>query len=320
MTTTIRATPKTELLLVVDGNSIAHRAYHAMAPRGGGEQIHLQRDDGHPTAATYGFCSMLASACRQIQPTSVLVGFDDHRSCRRRDLDPAYKADRRQRAMELEIQMLDIQHLLVRLGIQVLVPLALEADDVLGSAAYAASASAVSAVLLTSDRDAFSLISETVSVVRPGTGKEHWERITPPGLYARYGITPAQYPDYAALRGDPSDGLAGVAGIGEKRAAALLHNCTSVAAALAELDRGATAATIAAVGPAAAKRLMAQEARAVWQRNRTLMALVTDVPVDLEACRLTGPPQGLEQIARDFGLVGVIPRLARELWGAADPF
>jgi len=266
-----------DVLLVVDGNSLAHRAWHAY------EKAGMTAPDGRPIHAVYGFLALLAGIVDKTSPDGLLVGFDDRATSARRDRYPEYKAGRAEKNPDLYAQLDDIGAILDAIGVSTMVPAGLEADDVLGSAAAAAEQAGWRCVIATSDKDAFGLITDTTSVLRLVSGLDNAEQYTPAWLAGRYGgVTPAQWLDYVALVGDTSDNLPGVHGIGPKTATKLLNHLGSVDAALADPP-----AVREAVGTAYAAKLAGDAARAVLARNRDIMAIRRDLPVGLDACRPT---------------------------------
>jgi 5'-3' exonuclease len=189
------------------------------------------------------------------------------------------------------------------MGICVVIPPGLEADDVLASTAHQATAIGATTVVVTSDRDAFALIDERTHVLRIiNGGVESSPLITAERLPTLIGIRPEQYADYAALRGDPSDNLPGVRGFGSKTAARLLGAAGCAEAAFDDPDRPEV---VRAIGPALAARLHDPELRAAWQRNRQVMALRTDVAVPLSAAPPAsgGLPLQADAVREVFGLM-----------------
>lgn len=288
------------VLLAVDGNSLAHRAYHAY------ERSGMTNTAGQPVWTVYGFGALLAGICDKTGPDALVVGFDaDAATSARRSAYPDYKANRAPKDDALSTQLDAIAALLVDLGVSVVVADGWEADDVVGSAAAAAEAAGWRAVIATSDRDAFALITEQTAVLRLVSGLDNAQWLTPDALVDRYGVRPQDYLSYAALRGDRSDNLPGVDGIGEKTAARLLA-ATTVEAALAD-----PAVADAAIGRAYAAKLAAGAAD--WRRNLEIMAIRRDLPIDLDAARL--PAADAATITRTLAAWG-LPGLARRLTGA----
>jgi DNA polymerase-1 len=271
------------VVLVVDGNSLVHRAFHSQARTG------FRSGDGRPMWAVRGLLSQLVAAVDRVGPDVVVVGFDDPEASLRRERWPSYKAHRADKLPALVEQLVAAADVVRELGVSVAVPPGLEADDVLASVAKQAPLAGASTVVVTSDRDAFGLIDAHTRVLRViNGGVEASPMLTPERLVLLLGVRPEQYPDFAALRGDPSDNLPGVRGIGPRTAARLLVALGSAEAAFADLeaDGGRVAA---AVGPAATARLADPAARRAWELNRAVMAMRTDVPVDLDAGRLPLP-------------------------------
>lgn len=274
--------PPAPLLLVLDGNSLLHRAYHAASADG------LLDASGRPVWALRGLIGWLARAAAHLRPDAVLAGFDcpDH-SARKGDY-PGYKAHRPDKPADLAVQIAAAPELLRAAGICAVVPPAYEADDVLASSAERARRSGWRSVLMTSDRDAFALIDATTSVlqVRNG-GFDRAVLVEAADLPRRFGVHAWQYRDFAALRGDPSDNLDGVRQFGSATAARLLMSFGTVDAAWAALDRGDAQSVRDVVGDLAAEQLGAPAMRQIVDRNRRLMRMRTDLPIpDLDGARL----------------------------------
>jgi 5'-3' exonuclease len=253
------------VLLAVDGNGLAHRAFHAA---GGAE--------APPGEAVPRFLAMLARIGAATRPSACVVGFDDPVRSLRRDRHPGYKSARPPKDDDLVALLDELPGLLRLLGLCVAIPEGLEADDVLGSAAALARRRGVAAALATGDQDAFALVAPTVQVFYLVVGGR-MEQVSPSWLRARYGVGPAAYPDFAALRGDASDCLPGVRGIGTVTAARLLDAYGTVEAALAD-----PAGVARLLGPWVAEALVTH--RATYELNRELMAIRDDVPLDVATC------------------------------------
>ena len=270
------------LLLVLDGNSLLHRAYHAFA------MDRLTDQSGRPVWALRGLVGFLARAAAHLRPDAVVVGFDcPQRSARKVDY-PGYKAQRAEKPADLAEQILAAPQLLRMAGVCTVVPPAFEADDVLASCASRARDRGWRSVLMTSDRDAFALIDESTSVLRIRNGGfDEAVLVDPTSLRAVCGVDPWQYRDYAALRGDPSDNLHGVRRFGASRAARLLARFGTVEAAWAAIDRGEAHAVSDVVGEHAAEQLGLPATREIVERNRRLMRMRSDLPVpELATARL----------------------------------
>ena len=212
-------------LLVMDGDSFAHRAYHAL-PKS------MRREGGGPENALIGFTNMMLQLWREEQPRSVLVAWDtlDVPTYRHEALE-AYQSGRVFDAELLE--QLDLApDLLEAAGIVCAKAAGSEADDFLAAAAVGEEASGGTALVATSDRDAFQLVTERVTVLQPAKGGP--ARIDSAEVRARYGVDPAQVTDFIALRGDPSDKIPGARGVGPKRGAELLAQYGTLDAMLEE--------------------------------------------------------------------------------------
>jgi len=274
--------PSPPLLLVLDGNSLLHRAYHAAATG------KLVDGDDRPVWALKGLVGYVARASAKLRPDAVVVGFDCPEYSARQSDYPPYKAHRPEKAADLSEQIAAAPDLLRATGLCTVVPRGYEADDVLASAAASARAGGWRSILVTSDRDAFALIDEHTSVLRVRNGGlDEATLVTPATLEELYGVPPALYRDLAALRGDPSDNLPGVRGFGTVLAARLLGAFGSVEAAWAALDGGHFEDVRAVVGDVAARNLGTPEARQRIEVNRRLMRMRPDLDLPaLDAARL----------------------------------
>jgi 5'-3' exonuclease len=252
------------LLMAIDGNSLVHRSYHSQA------------HTGIPAWAVRGLLSQLVAAVERIRPSAVVVGFDDSDRSERRERWPQYKAHRTEKLETLVDQLALAVDTLRELGVTVVVPPGLEADDVLASTAEHARRCGGETVIVTSDRDAFALIDDSTRVLRIiNGGVEASPLMTADRLVMLLGVRPDQYRDYAALRGDPSDNLPGVRGVGPRTAARLLCEFGSAAAAFDSPD-----AVASRFGPGLARKLAAADARENWQRNCQVMTMRRDVVIE----------------------------------------
>ena len=293
------------VLLAVDGNGLAHRAYHAV----GGA-------DGPPGEAGHRVLAMLARIGAATRPSACVVGFDDPTRSLRRDRHAGYKSARPPKDDALVDLLDELPGLLRQLGLCVAVPAGLEADDVLGSAAALAKRKGVAAALATGDQDAFALVAPTVQVFYLVTGGR-MEQVSPSWLRARYGVGPATYPGFAALRGDTSDCLPGIRGIGAVTAARLLASYGTVEDAL---DDPAGVARL--LGAWVAEALVTQ--RATYERNRELMAIRDDVPLDVACCTRRLDAQRVASVLEELGaadltgrFLGSFAQLGRAAWRRA---
>jgi 5'-3' exonuclease len=263
-------------LLAVDGNSLLHRSFHSGARTG------FRTSDGRPMWAVRGLLSQLAAAVDRTCADALVVGFDDRAWSVRRERWPSYKAHRVPKPATLEQQLDAAVQVLRDMGVVVAVPPGLEADDVLASAATYARALGVGTVLATSDRDSFSLIDDNTRMLRIlNGGVEASPMLDPRRLQMVTGVRPEQYLDLAALRGDASDNLPGVPGIGPKSAARLLAEFSSAQAAFEDASADGDRCR-RVLGAAATAKLGRPQARATWELNREAMAMVCDAPLGLD--------------------------------------
>jgi DNA polymerase-1 len=199
-------------LMLLDGNSLAFRAFYALPAE------NFKTQGGLTTNAVYGFTAMLINLMRDEQPTHVGAAFDVSRQTFRKEKYPEYKEGRSATPDEFRGQIDITKEVLGALGITVLAEPGFEADDIIATLATQAEQGGYRVLIVTGDRDALQLVSDDVTVLYPVKGVSELTRFTPDAVFAKYGLTPAQYPDFAALRGDPSDNLPGIPGVGEKTA------------------------------------------------------------------------------------------------------
>ncbi|MFD7664120.1 DNA polymerase I [Streptomyces sp. NPDC059788] len=207
----------------MDGHSMAYRAFFALPVE------NFTTATGQPTNAIYGFASMLANTLRDEAPTHFAVAFDVSRKTWRSEEFPDYKANRSKTPDEFRGQVELIGEMLDAMHVKRFAVEGFEADDVIATLATQATAQGFEVSIVTGDRDSFQLITDDVTVLYPTKGVSELTRFTPEKVQEKYGLTPAQYPDFAALRGDPSDNLPGIPGVGEKTAAKWINQFGSFA-------------------------------------------------------------------------------------------
>lgn len=249
-------------LMLLDGNSLAYRAFYALPAE------NFKTQGGLTTNAVYGFTAMLINLLRDEQPTHVAAAFDVSRQTFRVDKYPEYKAGRSSTPDEFRGQIDITKEVLVALGIAVLAEPGFEADDIIATLATQAETEGYRVLVVTGDRDALQLVSDDVTVLYPRKGVSELTRFTPDAVLEKYGLTPQQYPDFAALRGDPSDNLPGIPGVGEKTATKWIAEYGSLQALVDNVDQ-----VKGKVGDA----LRANLSHVVL--NRELTDLVKDVPL-----------------------------------------
>jgi DNA polymerase I len=269
--------------MLLDGNSLAYRAFYALPAE------NFKTQGGLTTNAVYGFTAMLINLLRDEQPSHIAAAFDVSRQTFRVDKYPEYKAGRSSTPDEFRGQIDITKEVLVALGITVLAEPGFEADDIIATLATQAEDDGYRVLVVSGDRDSLQLVSEDVTVLYPRKGVSELTRFTPAAVVDKYGLTPRQYPDFAALRGDPSDNLPGIPGVGEKTATKWIAEYGSLQALVDNVD-----AVKGKVGDA----LRANLSSVVL--NRELTDLVKDVPLAQTPDTLRMQPWDRDQIHRLF--------------------
>ena len=270
-------------LMLLDGNSLAFRAFYALPAE------NFKTRGGLTTNAVYGFTAMLINLLRDESPTHIAAAFDVSRQTFRSERYPEYKANRSSTPDEFHGQIDITKEVLGALGITALSEPGFEADDLIATLATQAENEGYRVLVVTGDRDSLQLVTDDVTVLYPRKGVSELTRFTPEAVVEKYGLTPAQYPDFAALRGDPSDNLPGIPGVGEKTASKWIAEYGSLQGLVDNVDsvRGK-------VGDA----LRANLASVV--RNRELTDLVRDVPLAQTPDTLRLQPWDRDHIHRLF--------------------
>lgn len=247
-------------LVLIDGNAILHRAYHALPP--------LTTRRGEPINAVYGFISMLLKVVVDLKPTHIVVCFDEKEPTFRHKEFANYQAHRPRMADELSSQFAKARAVVAAFGIPVCSKPGFEADDVIGTLATKCKEEVV---IVTGDRDILQLVNGRVKVYMPIVGMSEGKLMEISDVEAKMGVSPELIPDYKALVGDPSDNYPGVPGIGPKTAIALLSKYKSVDEVYKNLKE---------IPEATAKKLQDGEESA--KMSHRLATIVRDVPVDLD--------------------------------------
>ena len=216
-------------LLILDGHSMAFRAFYALPVE------NFATSAGQPTNAIYGFASMLINLIRDEKPTHIATAFDVSRKTFRSEKFPEYKANRAATPEEFRSQVSYINELLDAFAIPHFELEGYEADDVIATFVKHFSDDA-EIFICSGDRDSFQLVSDQVTVLYPKKGVTELARMTPSAVLEKYGLTPKQYPDFAALRGDPSDNLPSIPGVGEKTATKWIQEFGSLSELIAKVD------------------------------------------------------------------------------------
>jgi DNA polymerase I len=270
-------------LLLLDGHSLAYRAFFALPAE------NFKTMTGQTTNAVYGFTSMLINLLRDERPTHIAVAFDVSRKTFRTEAYAEYKANRSATPDEFRGQVSILRDVLRALGIEVLAKENFEADDIIATLTAHAAAEDFQVLICTGDRDALQLVTDKVTVLYPRKGVSDLTRFTPDAVQEKYGLTPVQYPDFAALRGDPSDNLPGIPGVGEKTAAKWIREFGSLGDLVDRVDE---------VKGKTGDALRANLSNVLL--NRQLTELVKDVEVNVTTADLAVRPWDRDQVHRLF--------------------
>ena len=252
-------------LLLIDGHSMAYRAFFALPAE------NFTTAQGQHTNAIYGFATMLISLLKDEKPTHVAVAFDVSRKTFRTDIFPDYKANRAKTPDEFRSQMSYLNDLVTGFGITQFAVEGYEADDIIATITKQAEREGAEVLICTGDRDSFQLVTEKTTVLYPKRGVSEMARMTPGAVQEKYGMSPDQYPDFAALRGDPSDNLPSIPGVGEKTAAKWVVEYGSLQELIANVDK---------VGGKVGQSLRDNINDVI--RNRELTQLVHDAPISYQ--------------------------------------
>ncbi|UJW31531.1 DNA polymerase I [Saccharothrix sp. AJ9571] len=279
-TQVVNDTPR---LLLIDGHSMAYRAFFAVpADR-------FRTTTGQVTNAVFGFTSMLINLLRDEQPTHLAVAFDLSRQTFRSEAYAEYKAGRSATPDDFKGQVALVKDVLGVLGIPILTKENYEADDIIATLTTQSEALGYQVLICTGDRDALQLVTDSVTVLYPRKGVSDLVRFDPAAVSEKYGLTPAQYPDFAALRGDPSDNLPGIPGVGEKTATKWIQQFGSLNELIDRVDE---------VKGKAGDALRAHLSSVAL--NRQLTELVREVPLEAGPAELELKPWDRDAVHRLF--------------------
>ncbi|HEY8458004.1 MAG TPA: DNA polymerase I [Actinopolymorphaceae bacterium] len=270
-------------LLLLDGHSLAYRAWFALPPE------NFSTATGQTTNAVYGFTSMLINMIRDEQPTHIAVAFDVGRKTFRAEAYAEYKANRQKTPDEFRSQLSLIRDVLDALRIPYLEAEGYEADDVIATLGLRAVEQGYEVLVCSGDRDTFQLVSDRLTVIYPTRGVSEVARITPEEVVRRYSIPPERYPDLAALVGESSDNLPGIPGVGPKTAAKWLNQYGSLDELVVHADE---------IKGKAGEALRAHLAQVL--QNRQINGLVTDVPLPLQPVDLAMQPWDRDAVHQVF--------------------
>ncbi|MEV4945904.1 DNA polymerase I [Streptomyces sp. NPDC053755] len=286
----------------MDGHSLAYRAFFALPAE------NFTTASGQTTNAIYGFASMLANTLRDEAPTHFAVAFDVSRKTWRSADFPEYKANRSSTPDEFKGQVELIGELLDTMNAQRFAVDGFEADDVIATLATQAEAAGFDVLIVTGDRDSFQLVTDHVTVLYPTKGVSELTRFTPEKVQEKYGLTPSQYPDFAALRGDPSDNLPGIPGVGEKTATKWINQFGSFAELVERADE-----VKGKVGQALRDHLESVKL------NRHLTELVRDVELPRTVAELERAPYDRTALKGFLEVLEIRNPSLRERLLAVDP-
>ncbi|MFG2000562.1 DNA polymerase I [Spirillospora sp. NPDC048911] len=289
-------------LLLLDGHSLAYRAFYALPVE------NFTTTAGQPTNVVYGFANMMANVLRDERPTHVGVAFDVSRQTFRSEAFPDYKANRSRSTDEFHSQMKVLGDLLAAMNVTTLRVPGFEADDVIATLATSAEAAGHEVLIVTGDRDVIQLVSDDVTALYFYRTAAEMIRYTPAAVEEKYGLTPRQYPDFAALRGDPSDNLPSIPGIGEKTAARWIREFGSLAALTERAGE---------VKGKAGEKL--RDAMETVLLNRRLTELVRDVELPVGLDDLLRKPYDLPAFTRLLDELEFRNASLRQRLFAADP-
>lgn len=279
---------KRRTFAVIDGNSLMHRAFHAVPPT-------MNAPDGRPTNAIFGFLNMFLKMIDAFNPDGVVVAFDKGKPRVRMEMLPQYKAQRPPMDPDLHVQFPMIKELLVALNVPILQSEGWEGDDILGTMARLGEQAGCDMLLVTGDRDMYQLVTEHVNVVSTRKGLSDVAIMTPESVDDLYhGITPALVPDFYGLKGDTSDNIPGVPGIGPKKASALIAQYGSLDKVIAHADE--------------VKGKMGENLRAHIDDallSRKVATIRTDAPVELDFEATSFPAFSADEVSAALGTLGI---------------
>lgn len=282
-----------DTFVIIDGNSLMHRAFHALPP--------LSNADGVYTNAVFGFLSMLFKVVGDEQPRYLAVAFDLHGPTFRHKDYSEYKAGRKPTAPELRPQFDLVRECLEKMGVKILTCPTFEADDILGTFARRCEEAGIPALLVTGDRDSMQLVTKTSNVLYTRRGVSDVVRYTPEKVLEDFGVTPAQIPDLKGLMGDASDNIPGIPGIGEKTAIKLLS-------AYGTLENALDHAEADLKGKQREKMIDGRMSGLMSKKIATITRYVPLDDVTLEDCRL-GDMRGVLPLFEQLGLKTLTVRL-----------
>jgi DNA polymerase-1 len=272
-----------EHLLLVDGHSLAYRAFYALP------LDNFATSSGQPTNAVFGFTSMLINAIKDEKPTHLAIAFDVSRETFRKDMFPEYKANRAKSPDEFRSQLPLITEVIKAMQIPGVQLKGFEADDIIATLAKQGEKKGMRVSILTGDRDSYQLVNESITVLYARKGVSDIARMTPHAVLDKYELTPAQYPDFAALRGDPSDNLPSVPSVGEKTAVKWIKEYGNLDELIKNADQ---------ISGKVGEALRANIEQV--KLNRKMTELVKDVTLEISVDQLAVKGPDIDEVNRVF--------------------
>lgn len=289
-------------LILIDGNAILHRAFHALPP--------LSTSDGFPTNAIFGFFSMLNRVIKDFNPDYLAVAFDTPKPTFRKKLFKEYQAQRPKIKDEFKVQIPKVKEGLQKAGIKTLEKEGYEADDIIGSLIKKFEKE-TKIFVVSGDKDILQLCNDNVYVLQPKTGVTNLQLYTKDEVVNKISINPEQIPDLKALAGDPSDNYKGAKGIGPKTAIKLLQKFGSVENLFANLDK---------VEDERIRKLLEENKEQIFLAKK-LATIVKDldIPIKLEELKFTSPKEELKEFFKQYEMSSLIKRYFEEEFQQKKP-
>jgi DNA polymerase-1 len=285
-------------LIIIDGNAILHRAFHALPP--------LTSPDGTLTNAAYGFTSMLIRLIVDLSPTHVAVAFDRPKPTFRKELYKDYQIKRPKMDAGLAAQIPMVHDVVGAMHIPVFEQDGFEADDVIGTICHNVPKTIDQIIIVTGDRDLLQLVTNTTKAYMPTKGLSEAKLYGPIETKERLGVDPTQIPDYKALAGDQSDNYPGVPGVGPKTAIELIKKYKTIESLYWALEKNT-----AQMSEGLKEKLIKNKDLAIL--SKTLATIRVDVPIDTSVAPLTKEQLKTPGVIREFELLGFFTLIKRLL-------
>ena len=285
-------------LIIIDGNAILHRAFHALPP--------LTAPDGTLTNAVYGFTSMLIRLIFDLAPTHIAVAFDRPKPTFRKELYKEYQIKRPKMDEGLAAQIPMVHDVLSAMHIPIFEQDGFEADDVIGTLCNNKPKTINQVIIVTGDRDLLQLVTDTTKAYMPTKGLSEAKLFGPAETKERLGVDPTQIPDYKALAGDQSDNYPGVPGVGPKTATDLIKNYKTIELLYKAVDKNTVK-----ISSGLKEKLTKNKELAIL--SKTLATIRTDVPINTHVAPLTKEQLKTPAVIKQFELLGFTTLIKRLL-------